>query len=129
MPASIASHSVELTPGHGLYSLTASINGQEFGTHIDTGSSGRILLPEAVAKKLKTVGEPKVVGHARTPFNSFDIYSAKVEGTLKLAGLELKDPVVEYADMFPMINVGSMFLADYVIYFDQKSKRMALVHG
>ncbi|MBS1718604.1 MAG: aspartyl protease family protein [Armatimonadetes bacterium] len=126
MPSAVASKATTIRKDFGIYAFDSDVAGQTVKTHIDTGSGGNILLPQDIAKRLKATNTPHVVGHGRTPFNSFDIYSVNVEGTINFAGITLKDPEIQYADMFPVMNVGSKFLKDYVIYFDQRSKKLAL---
>jgi predicted aspartyl protease len=127
IPSEIAHGALQLHMGNGIYSTEISVAGHSWRTHVDTGSSGGILLPKPLYAQLKFIGEKKIVGHASTPFNSFDIYAAKLNGDIAIGGLVLHDPMVECADMFPVVNIGGRFLVDCVLYLDQRSKQLALV--
>lgn len=127
LPTEVAAKAVDVSFEDSVPSIHITLPIGDLKAHIDSGSMGGLLVPEKTAKNLKFIGEPKVVGHARTLFNSFDIHAGQLDGNVKMAGAELKSPMVEFADMFPVANIGSRVLRNFTIYLDQRVNKVAFV--
>lgn len=117
-------HTVDYEPRHGAVHVKLDVAGKSIGADVDSGAMGGIMLPESMAKELPMAGELKVVGRARTNFNEFDIKSARVDGVLRLAGHELPEPQIEFAEIFPHANIGGQVLQLFVVTIDQAHHRV-----
>ena len=84
---------------------------------------------EGLAKQLTFTAEPKVIGHARTVSNTFEIKGADLKGEITIGGLRFANPSVSIQPILPDVNVGSRVLRDFRLTFDQKSHRMRMVRG
>lgn len=113
----------------GIPSVTLRVAGQDVDTDIDSGAMGGISLPDALASKLPLDGAPRVVGHARTLSNEFDIKAARLHGDVSLGGTVFQSPMVEFQPVFPMGNLGARVLRDYAVTFDTRSHRMSLTRS
>lgn len=114
---------------HGVPAITIDVAGRAVEADIDSGSMGRLLLPESVASALDFASEPRVVGRARTPFNEFDISMAVLRGDVRVGGHTMSEPAIEFADMFPRANIGGRFLRDFAVTFDQRHGRIRFERG
>jgi hypothetical protein len=96
---------------------------------VDAGAMGGFTLPASMAGKLPLASAPRVVGHARTVGNEFDITAAELKGSVHLGGIEFPSATIGFQPVFPMANVGSRVLKDFRVTFDQKNGRMRLARG
>lgn len=110
----------------GIPSFTMRVAGHDVDADLDAGSMGGIILPDSMASALPLASEPRVVGHARTVSNSFDIKAADLDGDVSVGALTFHRPTVEFQPLFPMANLGSRMLRDLRVTFDQKGKRMRI---
>jgi len=92
--------------------------------HVDSGSDGGLLVPLKYKAQLPLEGEPRVIGHARTLFNSFDILGAKVSAPVTIGGFQIDVPMIEMHAMFPIGNIGARVLSLYKVTIDQKHRRI-----
>jgi len=112
---------------HGVPNIDIDVAGQKVKTDIDSGSPALLSIPLSLAKSLPLTGEPQVVGHARTPSNEFDVYSAPMKGEAHVGAITLTDPRLDFVDIFPVANLGFRFLKDYVVTFDPANHRVRFV--
>lgn len=133
-------HEVVLTPGgmsaeqtakavpyhleHGLPAMEIQIGDVKVEGHVDTGSDGGLSIPLKFKSQLHMEGEPKVVGHARTLFNSFDIYAVKVKDPILVGGVKMPIDQIEMQDVLPFGNVGGRLLKLFRVTIDQKQSRI-----
>jgi hypothetical protein len=122
----------QLSPGesmpfrdeNGVPEITINVGGVDVGADVDSGSMGRLAIPQSVAQKLKFKREPKVVGKAATGFNEFEIREAPLDGVIQLGDQTLKDASLEIFDIFPRANIGGQFLRNYAVAIDLPNKRI-----
>jgi CubicO group peptidase (beta-lactamase class C family) len=113
----------------GIPSITIKVADMEVEADVDAGAMGGISLPDALATKLPLAAPPRVVGHARTVSNEFDIKAAELKGNVILGGVTLERPQVEFQPIFPMANVGSRVLRNFALTFDQKNHRLRIARS
>jgi hypothetical protein len=118
-------HVVPYTIQHGIPVIAVDVAGTPIQVDVDTGSPAVLAIPSAWVPKFQ-LGEQRVVGHARTSVNEFDIRAADLKGDLRVAGYSASSPRVDIVDIFPVANLGSRFFRDYSVTFDTTNKRMAL---
>jgi D-alanyl-D-alanine carboxypeptidase len=129
LPAANGKDVIDFHAERGIPSITIQVAGTEVEADVDAGAQGGISLPDALSSKLPLAAPPKVVGHARTVSNEFDIRAAELQGDVVFGGITLERPRVEFQPIFPMANVGSRVLRDYSLTFDQKNHRMKLARS
>jgi CubicO group peptidase (beta-lactamase class C family)/predicted aspartyl protease len=112
------------TNEQGVPTIDIDVAGQKMTAHIDSGSPGELTLPLNVAKSLQLGEEPRVVGHARTVNNSFDVYAAPLTGNVRVGDVVLTNPRIDFVDIFPIGNLGSRFLGNLVVTFDPARGRV-----
>jgi hypothetical protein len=113
----------------GIPSITIKVADMEVEADVDAGAMGGISLPDALSAKLPLAAPPRVVGHARTVSNEFDIKAAELKGNVVFGGITLERPQVEFQPIFPMANVGSRVLRNFALTFDQKNHRLRIVRS
>lgn len=109
---------------HGLPTLTVQVGKVSLDGHVDSGSDGGLSIPSKYKAALNLDGEPRLVGHARTMFNSFDIYLAKVKDPVLVGGMKMPIDEVEIQDIFPFSNIGGRLLKKFKVTIDQKQHRI-----
>lgn len=123
LPAS-GDHIVPFTTEHGIPVIEVEAGGVKLRADVDSGSPAIFNAPPSAGVPLQ--GEPRVIGHARTANNEFDVKGAELKGDLKVAGWTESGPMVNVIEAFPIGNVGSRFLRNYVATFDMVNKRLQL---
>jgi hypothetical protein len=120
LPASAMNYTTE----HGIPVLPIEVGSLKIDGHVDSGSDGGLYIPTKYKSKLNIDGEPKVLGHARTLFNEFDILGVKVKDPIKVGGMTINVPLIEMHDLFPIGNIGGRVLSQYRVTIDQKNRRI-----
>lgn len=110
---------------HGIPVLPIEIGNVKLIGHVDTGADGGLSVPMKYKDELPLAEPPKVIGHARTLFNSIDIYGAKVKGPVKIGGMTISVPMLELNEVLPFGNIGGRVLQQYVVTIDQRNRRIA----
>ncbi len=129
LPAANGADVIDFHAERGIPSITIRVADREVEADVDAGAMGGISLPDALAAKLPLAEPPRVVGHARTVSNEFDIRAAELNGNVMIGGVTLERPRVEFQPFFPMANVGSRVLRDFALTFDQKNHRLKLARS
>jgi len=102
----------------GIPNVNVDVAGTKVSMDIDAGSPALLTVPLSVAKSLPLDAEPRVVGHGRTMTNEFDVYAATLKGEAHVGNVTLTNPQLDFVDIFPVGNIGSRFLSQYVVTFD-----------
>jgi CubicO group peptidase (beta-lactamase class C family) len=108
----------------GVPNIEIDVAGQKAKCDIDSGSPAEVSLPLSLARSLPLEGEPKVVGHARTGSNEFDILAAPLHGEVHIGSIVLTDPRLDFVELFPVGNLGFRFLKNVVVTFDPANQRV-----
>jgi hypothetical protein len=108
----------------GIPSIDLVVDSLHVDADVDAGSMGGFSLPDRLIERLPLDSTPRVVGHARTVSNEFDIKAARLKGSLRIGGREFANPTLEFQPIFAMGNVGSRVLRDFAVTFDQANRRM-----
>ena len=115
------------TNEHGVPTVDVDVAGHKVSAHIDSGSPAEVTMPLSMAKSLELAEEPRVVGHARTVSNEFDVYAAPLKGDIHVGDIVLTNPRLDFVEIFPIGNLGSRFLKNLVVTFDPKNKKVRFV--
>jgi hypothetical protein len=109
---------------HGIPFMQVQVGKVKVGGHVDSGSDGGLSIPAKFKPDLNLDGDPVLVGHARTLFNSVDIYLATVKDPIRVGGLAMPIHQVELNDLFPFANIGGRLLHKFRVTIDQHKKRI-----
>jgi CubicO group peptidase (beta-lactamase class C family) len=123
----LANDGIEYTIDHGIPALDIVVNGKAERVHLDSGSPALLSLPLSAAKSLPLAEEPRVVGHGRTADGDFDVYSAPLNGEVRVGAIALSNPRLDFVDVFPTGNLGYRFFKDLTVTFDPASRRVQFV--
>jgi len=118
---------VPYTLDHGVPAIDIVVNGQTMRANVDGGSPALVTLPLSAAKSLPLAEEPRLVGHGRTAGGDFDVYSAPLNGEVRVGTIALANPRLDFVDVFPIGNIGYRFMKDLVVTFDPASRRVQFV--
>lgn len=121
---SLPKESIKYSLRGGVPLLSVELGKVKFDAHVDSGSDGGLMVPMKYKDQLPLAEAPHVVGHARTLFNEFDIYGAKLKEKPKIEGMPLDVLEVEIQDLFPIGNIGGKVLKMYAVTLDQKNRRI-----
>ena len=129
MSAAQKKQSIPYKLENGIPFLQVQVGKVKVGGHVDTGSDGALSIPAKFKSDLTLDGKPMLVGHARTLFNSVDIYSVKVKDPISVGGFALPIHEVELNDLFPMANIGGRVLSKFKLVIDQKDRRILFANS
>lgn len=112
---------------NGVPGMNVKLGSKEIDAHFDTGNMGSFTLPESKVEQSDMVGQPRVVGQARTVSNTFEIKEIQVNPTLLVGNIAFEKPVLILNDMMPQANMGVRMLRQMNLTFDLKNKLVKLV--
>lgn len=101
------------------------IGGERFEAQIDSGGTG-LSLPEQVAGKVKFQSTPVAFGSGESLATRFQIKAARLRPDVRLGRYTFRRAFVEINPAFPLVNVGSTPLKNFVVTFDQRKLLMRL---
>ena len=90
-----------------------------FDAQIDTGGSG-LSLPDAIAGHMKFQSTPVEFGIAESLTTRFYLKGARLQPDVLFGSYVFRKAFVEINSAFPIVNVGSTPLKNFVITFDQQ---------
>jgi hypothetical protein len=126
LPAANGRDVLAFDMGRGIPSVKLQVDSLWVDADVDAGSMGGFSLPASYAARLPLAEPPRVVGRARTVSNEFEITAAPLQGVVHLGAYEFSGAMISFQPVFPMANVGSQVLRDFVVTFDLKNQRMRL---
>lgn len=94
---------------------------RELAFNVDVGSNHTFLFPKSSLAGIRytdTVNQQVVT----LPNTNFVLQEAIIQDEIVLSGLRLTDQKVYYSDKVHQISVGTAFLKDHVVRFDQRRK-------
>ena len=94
------------------------IDGQRVEAQVDSGGTG-LSLPEPVAARLKFLSTPVDFGKGESLATRFQIKAARLRPDVRLGRYTFKQPFVEINPAFPLVNLGSTPLQQFIVTFDQ----------
>ena len=94
------------------------IDGQRVEAQVDSGGTG-LSMPEPVAAKLKFLSTPVDFGKGESLATRFQIKAARLRPDVRLGRYTFKQAFVEINPAFPLVNLGSTPLQQFIVTFDQ----------
>ena len=98
---------------------TLQINGVTVDAQIDSGGNG-LSLPDAIAGQMKFQTTPVEYGTAESLATRFSLRAARLQPDVRLGPYVFRNAFVEINSAFPLVNIGSTPLKNFVITFDQQ---------
>ncbi len=106
---------------NGVPQAKVSIGSKEVAAVFDTGNMGLFTLHSSQISKDMMIGDPVVVGTARTVNNEFEVRQVQLKDNVRLGNLSFERPTVVINDLLPQANLGMGFLRQMDIAFDLKN--------
>jgi predicted aspartyl protease len=95
------------------------IDGLSVDAQIDSGGNG-LSLPEAIAGQMKFQTTPVEFGTAESLATRFSLRAARLQSDVRFGPYVFRKAFVEINSAFPLVNIGSTPLKNFVITFDQQ---------
>jgi predicted aspartyl protease len=109
----------------GVPALFLQLGDAQLEAQIDTGTTA-LSLPESVANTQKFRGGLEVYGRGSSQVQSWLLRGGTLKGSVEMAGYVFRNPFVEVSERFPVANLGTAPLQNFVLQFDQRSKLIGL---
>lgn len=105
--------------------INVEVGKEKFSALIDTGATSGIVLPGRLRKEMEFETEPVVIGRMRS-VNGLGgrVWRGKIKGSIKVANMQVDQPVVSFFEGRDRTVIGSEFLKDYAVTFDQKKRKV-----
>ncbi len=129
LPSPDGSEILPFGQADGVPSIDITVGDVKLLAHIDSGSMGRLSVPERFVPQLALREAPQVVGKARTLFNEFEIKEARADGNVRIGGHVLASPRLTFEGLLPYANIGEQVLRHFVLTFDQVHDRVRLTRS
>jgi predicted aspartyl protease len=119
LPEHAAGSLLPLRLKDGVPIATLQIDGLTVDAQIDSGGNG-LSLPDAIAGELKFQTAPVEYGTAESLATRFSLRAARLQQDVRLGPYVFRKAFVEINSAFPLVNIGSTPLKNFVITFDQQ---------
>jgi hypothetical protein len=106
--------------------VTMTLGAAETSALIDSGSQLGILVPVAMVKNLPLASYRRTIGTGRTVTNQFEISEVTIQDSLAIGSYRLDRPVINFANVFDEVVIGSVALHQLTLTFDQKNGRVRI---
>ena len=110
----------------GQFTIFLTIDDDQYGVHLDTGSGTGFTLPGEMRDKFSYIRDPIIVGRARTVSREIDVWRGRLAGSIELAGSTFVDPDISFIDGLKKGNIGQKILRTYILSIDQAHKLIQL---
>jgi hypothetical protein len=112
----------------GIPVIQISIGSHNTEAQLDCGNArASIVVPEALARQLTFTGKASNMGKAKTMFNEVDMKQVKIGESLHFGPYTISQPLISFPSFGNFVNLGSDFLKDFLISFDQKNQLIKLL--
>ena len=108
-----------------LPTVPVTIAGVELLAHLDTGAPQALLLPEALASKVKLRGNLVDVESGATVDQTFRVRAGTLAGRMTIGDYHWEDPMVHFGGL-PRANVGGKILSEFEVTLDATNQRLRL---
>ncbi|MBS1804031.1 MAG: aspartyl protease family protein [Acidobacteria bacterium] len=99
------------------------IDGVNVDAQIDSGGTG-LSLPETVAERMRFESAPVEYGIAESLTTRYSLKAARLRPDVRFGSFVFRKAFVEINSAFPVVNIGSTPLKNFVITFDQQEGLM-----
>ena len=97
--------------------------------HVDSGNFvAGFIMPEEIVGQLQLLSQPVVFGSARSVSNRIELKQVQLRDPIRIGQFEFPQPTITFPALSDS-NIGFKVLRDFVITFDQQSRRMQLQRG
>ena len=113
---------------HNHQAVELTIGSQRVIAEIDSGNVVHsFLFPSSLVEKLSLATKPISIGKGQTMTNEFEMLEAQLNTNVRMGKYEFTQPLISFPAPIPFANIGSKFLNQFVITFDQKNKRVRFI--
>jgi predicted aspartyl protease len=105
---------------YGIPIIPLHIGDLQIDAQIDSGGTG-LSLPDEFVSQLKFDSDPAAFGVAESISTRFQLRAAKLASDVHLGSYTFSRPFVEINSAFPLANLGSCAMQNFVFTFDQKN--------
>ncbi len=105
--------------------VALKIGEQRLEAQIDSGGTG-LSVPEKDARDLKFEETPVAFASGESLATRFEIRAARLQADVSLGRYAFKRAFVEISSAFPLVNLGSTPMQNFVITFDQANELVRL---
>lgn len=103
------------------------VGGESVTVHLDTGSSGGVSVPTALAPRLSLEGPLTDAGYAQTVDQVRGVRAGRLRGEVRLGRFTVENPMLTFVDMGAGVgNVGVGILGTLAITVDPAHRRLRL---
>lgn len=128
LPAADGGEILPLKRVHDHPAVQLAIGNQKVVAEIDSGNVAHaFLFPASLVEKLSLGTKPVTMGQARTITSEFELMEAQLRDDIHLGKYEFTGPLICFPALFPFANIGSKFLNQFAITFDQKQNRVRFI--
>lgn len=128
LPAADGGEILPLKRVHNHPAAELTIGNRKVAAEIDSGNVVHsFVFPASLVEKLSLATEPAAFGKAKTITNELEIMQAQLKNNIRLGKYEFTQPMISFPAPFPFANIGSRFLNQFAITFDQKNNRVRFV--
>ena len=106
----------------GAMQISANLSGIPYQLLVDTGSRGSITLPRSAAETLPLTSTLKQSHSVSTVTNTYQIFTSILSGSLDLAGFEVGNPTIMFAEEHTPRLIGYEILKGFAFTVDQKQR-------
>lgn len=114
---------LDYTTPDGIPNLTVAVAGVNVLSHLDTGASGFLMLPETMATQVPLKDSLRVVAQAMLATSMMTLKGARLASTFRFGGHDYVEPDVVFSPL-SKANLGSSLLRAYAMTFDQENMRV-----
>jgi len=108
----------------GVMQVSAKLSGKPYKLIVDTGSRSSITLPLSEAESLPLESELSQTSSVSTFTNTYERSTSVLSGSLELAGFEIENPSIQFADEHTPLLIGYEILKEFAFTVDQIQRLM-----
>ena len=112
-------HVIDFEFSHGVMEISVNLAGKPYKLLLDTGSRSSITLPRSAAEGLQLTTALRESASVSTVTNTYQILTSELNGSLELAGFELENPKIMFADEHTPRLIGYQILKEFAFTIDQ----------
>lgn len=109
------------------FRIKLKVGNKEVEANLDTGSSLHFHFPKSLVEQLNLAYE--ATGNTikgRRAYTTFEMVEVILDDNIILGGNVITNPKIYFSDRAELVNIGSGFLKDYILAFDQQNRRIRL---
>ncbi len=107
---------------HDVMQIDVDIDGRRAPVLLDSGHRGTVTLPASWAVRLPLAGPLVAAGQTATVNVTYSRRTARLAGSVQLAGVRIESPVLFFADEHTPSLLGAGLLREFAVTIDQRAR-------